>query len=127
MFRNRQQRLDVIQWLLRLVGGAPDFWGEEGPTPRALQLLSEDASSLPGPERVMLLLAFALWNGDGALSASGLLSLDPEPLAAVGALLQALAGDPEDIDAWIEHLEYVENERFLGESARHALDSLRRE
>jgi hypothetical protein len=70
-------------------------WTEHGPT----------LASLPDctpQERAMILLAYALWNGGGGLQVAELVSLDPDCLALVGSLFQALSDGHDAIDAWLE-------------------------
>lgn len=101
MFRDDRQRARVCQALCALVG-FPSLWTDEGPSPRAKELLEADGGPLSHGEKVMLFTAWALWNGRGGLTLTELVdTLDRDNLTAVGELLSAYAQGPDALDAWL--------------------------
>ena len=86
-------------------GGLRELWTPTGPTDDAIALLAADGGPLSGGERTMLLVAWAVWNGDGAIPLGEVISrLDGRALRAVGALLMAIASGEGAIERWLaEH------------------------
>ena len=101
MFRNDEQRAVVCLALLDRIG-LQRLWTLRGPTEEAQRLLAENGGALSGGERVMLLVAWALWNGSGMLTLAELLQeMDGEHLAAVGTLLSSLSFGADGVDDWL--------------------------
>ncbi len=101
MFRDDRQRARVCQALCALVG-FPTFWTDAGPSPRVKELLEADGGPLSHGEKVMVFVAWALWNSRGGLTIAELVdTLDRENLTAIGELLSALANGPAALDAWL--------------------------
>jgi hypothetical protein len=83
------------------------MWTGTGPSAEAKQLLASDGGALSGGERIVLLAAWAVWNGDGAIPLGEVISrLDGRALRAMGALLMAIASGEGAIERWL-----VEHER----------------
>lgn len=104
MFSSDTQQARVCQALCSQVrlGG---MWTATGPSAEAKQLLEADGGALSGGERIVLLAAWAVWNGDGAIPLGDVISrLDGRALRAVGALLMAIASGEGAIERWL--LEY---------------------
>jgi len=101
MFRNDAQVNEVCTVLLERAH-MRGFWTREGPTKKAHEFVEEGGPMSSG-ERVMLLVAYGLWNGTGGLEFAALMQLDDENLEAVGSLLVALAtgNDASAIETWI--------------------------
>lgn len=107
-WRDDAQRAAVCSTLLALVGlgglWRHDF-GYPGPTRRAHALLEAGGAPLSSGERVMLRLAWDVWNGAGrAVLGETLAVLSPRLLEKVGRLLMACAQGPDQIDAWIQEV-----------------------
>lgn len=101
-WRTEQQRGDVARTLLRSLH-REDLWTEDGPTAKAVELLEADGGPMSSGERVMLLAAFDVWNGQGHARLDEVMySLDPERLRLVASLLLALAEGGAAIDRWLE-------------------------
>jgi hypothetical protein len=101
VFRNDEQLAAVCQALCAQVRLA-SFWTKNGPSERAKKLLEGGGESLSHGEQIMILCAWALWNGRGDLKFSELVDvLDRGNLTAVGELLCALAEGPEALDHWL--------------------------
>jgi hypothetical protein len=99
-FRDDRQGAAACRVLLDRIPGTRGLWTDSGPTPGAVELMKNDGGPLSSGERVMLLAAFALWNGDGQLSVDDLLRLDGENLQAVGSLLVAMGTPMQPLDAY---------------------------
>lgn len=69
--------------------------------PESLGYLRTDVDEQPRDGRLLLMIAWAIWNRSQALSLADLLDLDDEQLRAVGELLAALAHGPDGIDSWL--------------------------
>lgn len=104
MFRDDQQLARACRALLARVGLA-ELWTSSGPTPRALDLLEHDGGPLSSGERIVLLAAFAFWNGSGGLRLAELIeSLDASHCDALCALVVAAKYGADAIDEWLaEH------------------------
>jgi hypothetical protein len=102
MFRDDAQACRALGALLATLPALRTFWTSSGPTPQALALLEADGGPLSSGERVLLLAAFALWNGSGRLTFADILArLDGPPLEALCSLVVAMKRRPSDVDAWI--------------------------
>jgi hypothetical protein len=102
MFQNDQQLAAVCCAFLKLVN-LESLWTENGPSERAKALFKADGGPLSSGERVMFLMAWALWNSRGKLSFVEMLEkLDSGNLTAVGEFLIAYAAGPESINSWLD-------------------------
>jgi len=100
IFRNDLQLAQVCKALLGRVRKS-GLWENSGPTEEACELLAQNGGYLSSGERVMLLAAFALWNGAGKLPLGDVVAtLDGEHLAALGRLF--CCATYEDIEAWLD-------------------------
>jgi hypothetical protein len=103
-FRNEAERAAVCAALCSHVNKAGvTWWTEDGPTDAAVAVV-EGRSGLSHGERLMVLVAWAVWNGRGSVNLSELMdTLDGRNIRAVGLLLVALAGDaPGSVARWLE-------------------------
>jgi hypothetical protein len=92
-----------------------ELWTSEGPTAQAMSLLERDGGPLSSGERMVLLVAWSIWNGSGHLSLSDVLhQLDGISLAMLGKLLLAAAQGGGAIDAWIIEAEEMTRRRQPG-------------
>jgi hypothetical protein len=66
VFRDDEQLSRACRALLASVRHA-ELWTRSGPTPEAMALLERDGGPLSSGERIVLLAAFAFWNGSGRL------------------------------------------------------------
>lgn len=102
MFRDDQQRAAVCQVLCGRVG-RQSLWTPTGPTPPAEELLQAGGGPLSHGEKVMLFIAWALWNGEGNLTLSEVINtLDGGNLELVGGLLVAMSGGSKAIEGWLQ-------------------------
>jgi hypothetical protein len=102
MFRDRLQAARACRVLLRTLR-LERLWTLEAPTAEAVDLLAMNGGPLSSGERVLLLAAFALWNGDGSLKLVEVVQqLDVTPAHALCALISALKDGPEAVDAWLK-------------------------
>jgi hypothetical protein len=100
MFRSDDQLAAVCE-ILCARAGLGSLWTAAGPTERAVELVESNGGPLSSGERVMLLAAWAFWNGRGDLVLADVAHrLDSGNLAAVGSLLVALAQGEHEIDEW---------------------------
>jgi hypothetical protein len=104
MFRDDRQLARACRTLLATVR-LGRLWGEDGPTCEAKALLESDGGPLSSGERVMLLAAWAFWNGSGGLSLAEVLErLDGEPAEALCFLVMASKYGADAVDDWlVEH------------------------
>ncbi len=101
MFRDDEQTARACRTLLASVRRA-ELWTRSGPTPEALSLLERDGGPLSSGERIVLLAAFAFWNGEGGLRLTEVIdSLDVEAADALCSLLIAVKHGADAVDAWI--------------------------
>ncbi len=105
MFRSEAQLARVCRALcerVRLDG----MWTDAGPTETAIALMEANGGPLSSGERIVLLAAWAVWNGhDGARFADVIYRLDGRNLVALGTLLVAVASSGAAIDTWLEKME----------------------
>ena len=101
MFRDDRQLAAVCQALCGLVR-LPTLWTATGPTDRA-EGLKQGGGPLSHGEKVMLFVAWAVWNGQGGLTFGEVINtLDGANLEAVGELLVALGEGSTAIEGWLE-------------------------
>jgi hypothetical protein len=98
-FRDIRQRARVCRALLARVH-LEDLWSEDGPSSDGLALRNRSAV-LSRDAHLLLLTAWALWNGTQRVTLADLLELDGEHLCVVGELLAALTRSPHEIDGWL--------------------------
>jgi hypothetical protein len=105
MFRSEAQLARACRALcerVRLDG----MWTDAGPTETAVALMEANGGPLSSGERIVLLAAWAVWNGhDGARLADVVYRLDGRNLHALGTLMLAVAAGGHAIDAWIAAME----------------------
>jgi hypothetical protein len=102
VFRDDHQRAAVCQILCARVG-RESLWTLTGPSPTAEQLLRAGGGALSHGEKVMLFVAWALWNGEGELTLNEVLNtLDGGNLRMVGELLVAISAGSEAIEGWLQ-------------------------
>jgi hypothetical protein len=107
VFRDDRQLARACRALLASVRLAR-LWTTDGPTPEALALLEANGGPLSSGERIMVLAAFALWNGSGELRlAEVVATLDRERMAALCSLL--IASREDAVDAWLARHEVKPN------------------
>jgi hypothetical protein len=97
-------RLQVARVCMVLTRGCARerLWTSEGPSAQARELNQAPQASLTGAQRVLLELAFCLWDGGkGPGLGSTLTLLDAAHLHLVGGLLVALSEDGAAIDRWV--------------------------
>jgi hypothetical protein len=71
-----------------------------------MALLQSDGGHLSSGERMVILIAWSLWNGQGHVTvADALHRLDGMSLAMLGKLMIAGARGSEAIDAWLTETE----------------------
>jgi hypothetical protein len=107
MFRDDLQLARACRTLLATVR-LGRLWTEYGPTAEARRLLDADGGPLSSGERVMLLAAWAFWNGSGGLTLADVLErLDVEPAEALCFLVLASKYGSDSVDDWIaEHTRF---------------------
>jgi hypothetical protein len=104
MFRDDNQLAHACGVLLATVR-LERLWDDHGPTSEATELLEADGGPLSSGERVMLLAAWAFWNGSGGLTIAEVLErLDGEPAEALCFLVMASKYGADAVDDWLaEH------------------------
>ena len=104
MFRDDQQLARACRALLA-TARLERLWGDEGPTPHPSELLATNGGALSSGERVMLLAAWALWNGSGGVTLAEMLErLDVDTAEALCFLILASKYGGDAVDDWIaEH------------------------
>ena len=102
--QNQEQISRICNVLLASVGKGA-LWRSDQPTTKALSLRTSSGGMFEPEERVMLLLAWAIWDGGGGLKVSDLIQkLERPRLALVGSLLSAMAQGSAAMAAWLaEH------------------------
>ena len=67
-----------------------------------MRLLHEEGGPLSGDQKIMLLAAWALWNGAGRITLWAIVRrLKAHHLYTLGEVLQALAGGSYATEAWL--------------------------
>jgi hypothetical protein len=108
MFRNDEQSARACRALLATVG-LERFWTAGGPSARAVELLEADGGPLSSGERVVLLAAFAFWNGGGSLRLAEVIHvLDLGPSEAICSLLLAVKQGASAVEDWLTDHEVPE-------------------
>lgn len=101
--RNDAQINAVCQAVCRRFG-KPSLWRSYGPTELAVSWL--ESCPLSSGERVLLLLAFAIYNGEGGLTVGTLLgTLSEAHLAWVASLFSSISGGADAVDRWLASVE----------------------
>ena len=101
MFRDDQQLARACRALLE-AAHLERLWTGGGPTAEASELLAVDGGPLSSGERVMLLAAWAFWNGSGGVTLAEILErLDSEPAEALCFLIVAAKYGADAVDDWI--------------------------
>lgn len=102
MFRDDQQASAAIRALLS-TARLGHLWTSSGPTPQASQWLAQDGGPLSSGERVLLLTAWTLWNGEGGIGLGDIVDfLDRERTGALCLLVLAIQDGPAAVDEWLE-------------------------
>jgi hypothetical protein len=101
MFRDDPQAVSALRLLLATVKLDRLWTSLHGPTIEACELLVADGGCLSSGERVMLLSAWAIWNGKGGVTVAELGALDQEPKEAVCSLIVASGQGSDAVHAWI--------------------------
>jgi hypothetical protein len=100
-FRDETHACSAIRALLGSVG-LEGLWTLSGPTREADLLRNEKGAALPTPQRILLLAAFDLWNGQGGVAfvevAQGLPS---RPARTLLTLTAAASLSPTAVDRWL--------------------------
>jgi hypothetical protein len=104
MFRDDRQLARACRALLT-TARLERLWTEAGPTEEASELLAADGGPLSSGERVVLLAAWAFWNGSGGLTLAEVVErLDGEPAEVLCFLVMASKYGAEAVDDWLaEH------------------------
>jgi hypothetical protein len=104
MFRDDRQLALACRTLLA-TARLERLWTDKGPTAEAAELLETDGGPLSSGERVMLLAAWAFWNGSGGVTLADVLErLDADPAEALCFLVLASKYDADAVDDWlVEH------------------------
>lgn len=90
----------LCRWLLEHVG-LEELWDKDGPSARAMALLEANGGKLEGAERIVLMVAWAIWSGRGqVLLAEVVNELNPARLRAVGEALLLCGGGYLAIERW---------------------------
>ena len=82
------------------------LWTPAAPTDEAMALLESDGGPLSSGERIVVLIAWSLWNGHGQVTVADVLHrLDGRTLVMLGKLLLAVASGGSAIDACLAETE----------------------
>jgi hypothetical protein len=107
MFRDDPQLARACRTLLATVR-LEWLWTEQGPTPEATALLESNGGPLSSGERVMVLAAWAFWNGSGGVTLADVLErVDVGPAEALCFLVLACKYGTDAVDDWI--VEHAQN------------------
>jgi hypothetical protein len=83
-----------------------ELWSSQGPTDEAMALLETDGGPLSSGERMLLMIAWSIWNGRGHVTVADVLHrLDGTSLVMLGKLLVAAGRGGDSIDAWLAETE----------------------
>ena len=104
MFRDDHQLARACRALLATVR-LETLWNDHGPTLDATELLESNGGPLSSGERVVLLAAWAFWNGSGGLTLAEVIErLDGEPAEVLCFLVMASKYGADAVDDWLaEH------------------------
>lgn len=125
-FRDVDQRQRACRTLLAEAGLA-HLWTPSGPSDAAQALVARGASELPRGERVALLAASALWNGNVPTLRLEELVGTPEAEPLANLIIASLYG-PDAIDVWLtrpRRERYVSGEPQTREAAARLFDEAR--
>jgi hypothetical protein len=101
-FRDEFQASRALRALLQSSPGTADMWMATGPTTQALAFVRAGGGPLAGGERILLLAAFALWNGQGGIALAEVVEkLDLRPAERLCSLVVAIKRGAQAIDDWI--------------------------
>jgi hypothetical protein len=101
MFRDDLQLARACRTLLASVR-LERLWLDEGPTPEARELLGANGGSLSSGARVVLLAAWAFWNGSGGITLADVIArLEGEPAEALCFLVMATKHGADAVDDWL--------------------------
>lgn len=102
MFRDDDQLARACRALLAQ-GRLQRLWTRRGPTGEAKTLLQDDGGPLSSGERILLLAAWAFWNGEGGLRLAEIVQqLDARPTGVLCALMVALQQGAAAVDEWLD-------------------------
>ena len=105
MFRSEAQRARACRALCRRAR-RPEMWTDAGPTEVAIEIMEANGGPLSSGERIVILAAWAFWNGCGGVSFADVIErLDGPNLRAIAGLMQALSSGGAAIDQWLATLE----------------------
>lgn len=105
MFRSEAQRARACRALCQKAR-LPWMWTETGPSEQAIEIMEANGGPLSSGERVVLLAAFAFWNGHAGVSFADVIErLDSPNLRAIASLMLALDGGGAEIDQWLAGVE----------------------
>lgn len=100
-FRDDEQAARACRALLGKVRLAR-LWTRSGPTDHAIHLLEQDGGPLSSGERLVVLSAFALWNGRGGVRLSDIIeSLDVNMCESLFELIVAMRHGSRFVDDWL--------------------------
>jgi hypothetical protein len=102
-----KQRARLCVYLVRPLWPSLVLFTEGGPTREAKSLMNAGISS---GERTMLMLAAAIWTGDGALDIRSLLRLDGRNYDRVCTALELLRFSGDGLDEALEGIESAEDD-----------------
>jgi hypothetical protein len=108
MFRNDEQSARACRALLAKAR-LERLWTSGGPTAHAVELLEADGGPLSSGERIVLLAAFAFWNGGGGLRLAEIIEvLDVGPSEAICSLVVAVKLGADAVEDWLAEHEVPE-------------------
>ncbi len=95
-------QLSRMCWALLATVRLERLWNDDGPTAEASDLLAADGGPLSSGERIVLLAAWAFWNGAGGVTLADVIThLDGDRMEALGVLMMAFAQGADAIDGWL--------------------------
>ena len=101
MMRDHAQLNECCRRLLASVH-KEDLWGDDGPTDEGWELHKANGGYLSSGERIFLLIAIDVWNGQGGARFGDVINrLDNDRLKLVADFMLALRGGSLAIDAWL--------------------------
>jgi hypothetical protein len=105
VFRSEAQRARACRALCARAR-MPWMWTDAGPTEQAIEIVEKNGGPLSSGERIMVLTAWAFWNGDGGATVADVVErLDGPNLRAIGGLMIALGGGGAAVDQWLVAIE----------------------
>jgi hypothetical protein len=82
------------------------MWTEAGPTEAAIEIMETGGGPLSSGERIMVLAAWAFWNGHGGATVADVIErLDGPNLRAIATLMLALDRGGVAVDQWVTGIE----------------------